>query len=112
MAHADDIFLQYDAWCIVQDWGPPNDVAIVGGPVGAWQLLKVTVEVREFVVNGGRAMVDEGWVEADFFWVRAWSQIRVVYDEVFGWFGHKYTRFRVETYSWNAVQGWSMVEEV
>ena len=50
MAHADDIFLQYNAWCIVEDWGPPNDVDIVGEPVEAWRLLK-----REYEsVEGGR----------------------------------------------------------
>ncbi len=107
-----EIRLLYNERGLVQDWGPPNDVADLRGEVPAWRLLKVYVEVREELVNRGRASVDEGWIMRDFFWVRVWSQVRSVHEELFGNDGFRYIRFRVETHVWSALEGWSMLEEL
>ena len=113
MASHDNVVLRYNAMGFVQDWGAPNDYQVIGGVgyVPTWRLLKVHVEVRQELINNGRAWVDEGWLSYTFFWVRAWSKIRTVYDGIFGFRRFQYVRFWVETHTWNAVEGWSMAEE-
>ena len=106
-----ECMLVYNDQGLVVDWGPANDINILGEPVPQWKLLKVFFDVRVEFCNGPRVRVDEGWIERGFFWVREWTQIRSVHNQLFGWDGYKYLRFRVETHLWNAIEGWRMFEE-